>query len=70
MRDPAFAADFVQRHQDKLMYGSDCPCLTGVGPTCISQTKNAAIKALGLGEKVNGKILFTNARGLLKLKLA
>jgi len=69
MRDPAFAADFVRRQQHKLMYGSDCPCATGMGPTCISQTKNAAIKALGLDDQVRRKILYTNARDLLKLKL-
>jgi predicted TIM-barrel fold metal-dependent hydrolase len=30
-RDPEFAAGFLVRHQDKLMFGSDCGCLDGRG---------------------------------------
>lgn len=30
-RDPEFTAGFLERHQDKLMYGSDCPCVDGKG---------------------------------------
>ena len=30
-RDPDFAAAFLERHQDKLMFGSDCPCRDGRG---------------------------------------
>ena len=30
-RDPAFAAGFLKRHQDKLMFGSDCSCPDGLG---------------------------------------
>lgn len=30
-RDPEFTAGFLERHQDKLLYGSDCPCLDGKG---------------------------------------
>ena len=30
-RDPAFAADFLKRHQDKLLFGSDCSCGDGHG---------------------------------------
>jgi predicted TIM-barrel fold metal-dependent hydrolase len=30
-RDPEFAADFLKRHQDKLIYGSDCACRDGRG---------------------------------------
>jgi len=67
-RDRAFAADFVRRHQDKLMFGSDCPCSTGLGRGCGSQAKKAAINALGLDEKIREKILYSNARRLLKLK--
>jgi predicted TIM-barrel fold metal-dependent hydrolase len=32
-RDPEFAAGFLLRHQDKLMFGSDCSCLDGRGTT-------------------------------------
>jgi predicted TIM-barrel fold metal-dependent hydrolase len=30
-RDPEFAKDFLARHQDKLLFGSDCPCIDGRG---------------------------------------
>jgi predicted TIM-barrel fold metal-dependent hydrolase len=30
-RDPEFAAEFLARHQDKLVFGSDCSCSDGHG---------------------------------------
>src|SRR6187200_3050612 len=30
-RDAAFTADFLKRHQDKLLFGSDCSCSDGHG---------------------------------------
>lgn len=30
-RDPAFTAEFLTRHQDKLIFGSDCGCRDGHG---------------------------------------
>jgi hypothetical protein len=30
-RDPAFTRDFLARHQDKLLFGSDCSCSDGRG---------------------------------------
>jgi predicted TIM-barrel fold metal-dependent hydrolase len=30
-RDPEFTADFLKRHQDKLIFGSDCSCGDGHG---------------------------------------
>ena len=30
-RDPEFTADFLKRHQDKLIFGSDCGCQDGKG---------------------------------------
>jgi hypothetical protein len=35
----ATAADFLDRHQDKLMFGSDCFCSDGKG-TGLSQANN------------------------------
>ena len=70
MRDMAFARDFVRRHQDKLLFGSDCPCKTGVGPTCISATKLKVLNELGLDATARTKLLQGNARKLLRLKPA
>jgi hypothetical protein len=30
-RELEFAKDFLARHQDKLLFGSDCPCIDGRG---------------------------------------
>jgi predicted TIM-barrel fold metal-dependent hydrolase len=38
-RDPSFAPGFVERHQSKLIFGSDCSCLDGKGGG-VSQNKN------------------------------
>ena len=36
-RDPDFAARFLERHANKLMFGSDCPCRDGAGAGQVSQ---------------------------------
>jgi predicted TIM-barrel fold metal-dependent hydrolase len=36
-RDPDFAAAFLVRHQNKLMFGSDCGCLDGRGTAAVRQ---------------------------------
>jgi hypothetical protein len=38
-RDTAFARDFIARHQEKLIFGSDCSCADGRG-SGVSQNKN------------------------------
>ncbi len=30
-RDPEFGKDFAKRHRDKLVWGTDCPCVDGKG---------------------------------------
>jgi predicted TIM-barrel fold metal-dependent hydrolase len=37
-RDPEFATGFLARHQSKLMFGSDCPCLDGKGKGQVSNS--------------------------------
>jgi predicted TIM-barrel fold metal-dependent hydrolase len=44
-RDPEFTVDFLKRHQDKLIFGSDCFCADGRG-TGISQANNPAASRL------------------------
>ena len=45
-RDPGFTPDFLKRHQDKLMFGSDCSCVDGHGGG-VSQANNPAAARLG-----------------------
>ncbi|MFJ4166889.1 amidohydrolase family protein [Microbacterium sp. NPDC089698] len=42
-RDPEFTSQFLERHQDKLMFGSDCGCVDGRGslPASPAWPKNA-----------------------------
>jgi predicted TIM-barrel fold metal-dependent hydrolase len=40
-RDPEFTADFLARHQNKLVFGSDCACQDGHGGG-VSQNNNPA----------------------------
>jgi predicted TIM-barrel fold metal-dependent hydrolase len=44
-RDPEFTPDFLKRHQDKLIWGSDCSCADGRGGG-ISQANNPAASRL------------------------
>jgi hypothetical protein len=44
-RDPSFTPDFLTRHQDKLLFGSDCSCADGHGAG-VSQANNPAAARL------------------------
>ena len=44
-RDADFTADFLRRHQDKLIFGSDCSCSDGRG-SGVSQANNPAARRL------------------------
>jgi predicted TIM-barrel fold metal-dependent hydrolase len=44
-RDAAFTADFLRRHQDKLIFGSDCSCTDGKGAG-VAQANNPAANRL------------------------
>jgi predicted TIM-barrel fold metal-dependent hydrolase len=44
-RDPEFTSGFLARHQDKLIFGSDCGCTDGKG-TGIGQANNPAASRL------------------------
>jgi len=78
-RDTEFSAGFLTRHQNKLMFGSDCNCADGRGGgqnstqplikgKCVARETLAAIKAL-VTPAVFKKIAFSNAVNLLKLKV-
>jgi uncharacterized protein len=68
-RDPEFAAAFLERHQDKLMFGSDCPCADGRGGTsgrCVARATLTSLKKLAT-PRVFRKITWENATRLLRL---
>lgn len=83
-RDPGFTSDFVQRHQDKLIFGSDCSCSDGRGGG-VSQSNNPAASRLAgkcvaretltllkktTSPAVFEKIAWRNAHALLKVPAA
>jgi predicted TIM-barrel fold metal-dependent hydrolase len=76
-RDPEFAADFLKRHQNKLMFGSDCFCTDGRGTgqtnplpliagKCVARETLTALKQLTPPD-VFRKLTWDNAMRLLKL---
>jgi predicted TIM-barrel fold metal-dependent hydrolase len=66
-RDEAHARDFLARHQDKLMFGSDCDDKVGEGTKCQGAQILSAIHRLAPSKAVERKILHDNARKLLRL---
>jgi uncharacterized protein len=58
-RDPEFTADFLKRHRDKLVFGSDCGCSDGHGGG-VSQNNNPA------AARMAGKCVARETLALLK----
>jgi predicted TIM-barrel fold metal-dependent hydrolase len=66
-RDEDWSRDFIQRHQDKLVFGSDCSDRTGVAPACQGARTIAAIRRLAPDKAVERKLLCENARRVFHL---
>jgi predicted TIM-barrel fold metal-dependent hydrolase len=66
-RDEAFTRDFLTRHQDKLLFGSDCNDLVGAGPACQGAQTIAAIRRMAATRAIERKLLYENAKRLLRL---
>jgi len=66
-RDEDFTRDFLKRHQDKLVYGSDCSDLEGSGPKCQGAQTIATIRRLAGDKTIERKLLYGNAKKLLRL---
>jgi predicted TIM-barrel fold metal-dependent hydrolase len=67
LRDEDHARSFMERHQDKLLYGSDCSDAVGEGAKCSGSQMIAAIRRLAPNKAAERKVLFENARRVLKL---
>ena len=80
-RDSAFTADFLARHQDKLMFGSDCSCADGKGEgrsqnnnpaaarlfnKCVARETLGILKA-SVSPEVFRKLTWENARRVYKI---
>jgi predicted TIM-barrel fold metal-dependent hydrolase len=67
LRDEEHAREFLKRHQNKLMYGSDCSDRDGTGKACLGSQQLAAVRRLSPGPEATRKILHGNAVRVLKI---
>jgi predicted TIM-barrel fold metal-dependent hydrolase len=67
LRDEAHARDFLKRHQDKLLFGSDCNDRQANGPDCLGSKIIAAVRRLAPDKQAERKMLYRNASRLLKI---
>ena len=68
LRDEDQARQFLDRHQDKLMFGSDCTDTLGEGDKCLGAQILAAVRRLAPDAKVQRKIFHQNAMRIIKVK--
>jgi predicted TIM-barrel fold metal-dependent hydrolase len=66
-RDEDFTRGFLERHQSKLLYGSDCSDHDGAGQRCQGSQTIAAIQRLAGSTAIRRKLLYENAKRLLRL---
>jgi len=66
-RDDDFTRDFLKRQHDKLLYGSDCSDHVGSGEKCQGAQTIAAIRRLAASRKLERKLVYGNAKKLLRL---
>ena len=67
LRDKDHAREFLARHQDQLLYGSDCPDVVGRTQACKGSVILATVRRLAKNKKVERKILHHNAKKLFNL---
>jgi predicted TIM-barrel fold metal-dependent hydrolase len=66
-RDEEFTKPFLMRHQDKLVFGSDCSDHDGGGPKCQGAQTIAVIRRLAANRQIERKLLYENAKRLFRL---
>jgi len=58
---------FLERHQDRIVYGSDCNDVVGRGPTCQGWLTIRTVRMLAANRQIERKILCENAKKLFNL---
>lgn len=66
-RDEDHTRGFFDRHQNKILYGSDCDDRVGSGTACQGSQTIAAIRKLSPSKAIERKILYENAKALFRL---
>ncbi|MEX2569468.1 MAG: amidohydrolase family protein [Cyclobacteriaceae bacterium] len=67
LRDEEHATGFLDRHQNKLLFGSDCADPNPRWPNCQGEDTIAAIRKLSPNKSVERKLLYQNAKKLFEL---
>lgn len=69
-RDPDHGREFLRRHQNKLIYGSDCSDWVGEGEKCSGAMQIAQMRTLaGNDRRILEKLFHRNAEKVFRLKL-
>ena len=66
-RDEEHSREFIARHQDKLIYGSDCNDLAGTVPACQGLQTIQTVRRLAPSKKIERKLLYANAKRVFRL---
>lgn len=66
-RDEEQARGFIERHQDKLLFGSDCSDSDGRGENCIGANTLAILRRLAPDDMALKKILHDNAARIMRV---
>ena len=67
VRDEDHTRAFLERHQDKLIFGSDCNDTLGRGPGCQGAQTIATLRRLAPSKDIERKLLYGNASKLLRI---
>jgi predicted TIM-barrel fold metal-dependent hydrolase len=70
LRDEDHTRGFLDRHQNKLLYGSDCADAVGSGTACQGAQTIAAIRKFAPTKAAERKILYQNSKHLFRLDRA
>jgi predicted TIM-barrel fold metal-dependent hydrolase len=65
-RDRDFTRGFLRRHQDKLMYGSDCSDKIGRGDDCTGWKMIQTVRELASSKEIERKLFYKNARRIFR----
>jgi predicted TIM-barrel fold metal-dependent hydrolase len=66
-RHEDFTRGFLTRHQDKLIFGSDCSDHEGSGEKCLGAQIILAVRRLAANKTIERKLLFENAKKVFHL---
>jgi uncharacterized protein len=67
LRDEDHAREFLKRHQNKLLYGSDCSDREGGGKPCSGAQQLDTLRRLSPDDAATRKMLYENSARLFKI---